>query len=854
MRASIDLGKYDRLTPMGRKYDDADLSQPLETDSNIESLIARYKLPPSGQAYVRRVLISPPSRIVQNGAGNYIGRFASRKNGKSLGPESLLEYCYDLQAEHDKRILRFCDQPEPIRLHKSQGIRTPLKAYTTPDNLEIAENGFSLIECKWEKDLLILSKNHPDQYILDDQENWHYIPGEVSATSLGMRYLIFTERNCNPVLLNNLSILRPYFRKNALMVPADVVSAILNYVTTHRLATLGALLALPMCRLSHILRLVATGRLYADLTKQYLLCGRDLLIAPDQATYDQLASSVAETDPATLDFIEGFIKSLEADPNKFVGGSGWQEKEKISRYRLIKPFLDSGTYPPQEERTLRRHFDTYKKYGIEGLKPKLPNGNRTQRMPDGVYPLMQRALKEVYANANQKPFERVYEFLDEICNAAHFSTPAHKTLKRFIRDNEILDDLNARYGERATYNRQPYENEQEALLRRHGSRIFEIAHIDHTEVDVMLLDSETGRLLYKAWLTVMIDAFSRRILAIWVSYDKPSNVACMMVLRECVRRFHRLPDRIIVDNGKEFNGIYFESLLAKYGRDKINRPPHESRVGSVSERFFLTLDNGVHHVLDGNTQALKTPRSMSRSVDPRRRARHTLQDLDLAIKKFAYQVYDKVKHAELQISPRQAFVNSARESGILDLNDIPFDLSFYIATLPSVSGKTRTVYSRYGISVDRYDYWHPLFRAKKLDGKQVEVRYEPMDFRVVFAFINGHWHVCRNYQLTGDVRLTRKCTRYLGRENRKKNRLVSGPDAKHRSRAYRRFHKQVTTGEGASADIQRCRENFKVAQSVIGGINLNPPRIDVTPVRSTPKFNLKNRKRFRISEHETDVV
>ena len=586
-----------------------------------------------------------------------------------------------------------------------------------------------------------------------------------------------------------------------------------------------------------------------------MFSGRDLLLALDRDIFEALASSVVEADPDNLDFIEEFIRSLETDPNKFTGGAAWQEKEKIRRFRVIRPYLDSGTYPPQDKRSIRRYYDTYMKGGIEALKPKLPNGNGTIRMPKDVYPLMLRALKEEYAHASQKRFQRAYEFLEELCEETGFATPARKTFNLYIRHNETLEDLTARFGERSVYNQRPYKNEQIALLRRHGSRIFEIAHIDHTEVDVMLVDSETGRLLKKAWLTVMFDAFSRRALAVWLSYDRPSHVACMMVLRECVRRFQRLPDRIIVDNGKEFNGIYFEALLAKYARDKINRPPHESRVGSVGERFFLTLDDGVNHVMDGNTQALKNPRSMSPSVDPRRRARHTLQELDAAIKKFAYEIYDKVTHSELQIAPRLAFVNSARECGILDLEGIAFDISFYIATLPPIKGKkTRKVDPRSGIEVDGYDYWNPLFRAKRLAGKEIEVRCEPMDIRVVFAFIEGHWHVCRNHQLTGDVRLTRRCIRYISRENRANNHLVEGRDAKRRRRIYRRFHKQITTGETASDDLKRCRENFKIGQSAIGGFTDNAPAGKVDSESRTPKFNMKNRRRFKITNYDENVA
>ena len=63
-------------------------------------------------------------------------------------------------------------------------------------------------------------------------------------------------------------------------------------------------------------------------------------------------------------------------------------------------------------------------------------------------------------------------------------------------------------------------------------------------------------------MTFLIDAFSRRVLAFYLTYDPPSYRACMMVLRECVRRHGRFPTTVVVDQGADFEGVYFETLLA----------------------------------------------------------------------------------------------------------------------------------------------------------------------------------------------------------------------------------------------------------------------------------------------------
>jgi putative transposase len=94
--------------------------------------------------------------------------------------------------------------------------------------------------------------------------------------------------------------------------------------------------------------------------------------------------------------------------------------------------------------------------------------------------------------------------------------------------------------------------ELEMTPPRHGDRPFEIGHIDHSPLDIELVCSQTGKSLGRPWLTFMTDAYSRRFLAIYLAFDPPSYRNCLMVMRECVSRHHRLPQTIVVDGGKEF--------------------------------------------------------------------------------------------------------------------------------------------------------------------------------------------------------------------------------------------------------------------------------------------------------------
>jgi transposase InsO family protein len=131
---------------------------------------------------------------------------------------------------------------------------------------------------------------------------------------------------------------------------------------------------------------------------------------------------------------------------------------------------------------------------------------------------------------------------------------------------------------------EPFYLEPELTTPRHGGRPFEIGHIDHTELDVEVVCSRTGRVLGRPWMTLLIDAYSRRVLAVYLTFDPPSYRSCMMVLWECVRRHRRLPQIVVADGGKEFESTYLEALLADDQCTKKVRPGAKPRFGSVCAR------------------------------------------------------------------------------------------------------------------------------------------------------------------------------------------------------------------------------------------------------------------------------
>ncbi|MGB7745236.1 MAG: DDE-type integrase/transposase/recombinase, partial [Terracidiphilus sp.] len=267
--------------------------------------------------------------------------------------------------------------------------------------------------------------------------------------------------------------------------------------------------------------------------------------------------------------------------------------------------------------------------------------------------------------------------------------------------------------------------------------------IDHTELDVETVAS-TGQNLGRPWITIATDAFSRRTLAFYLTFDAPSYRSCMMTLRECVRRFSRLPQIFVIDGGREFESTYFETLLARYECTKKTRPPAKARFGSVCERLFGVANTQFVHNLRGNTQITRNVRQVTKSVNPKSLAIWPLTELHQRLSQYLYEVRDTLAHPALGGSPRQAFEDSMTRCGQRLHRVVPYNQEFLMLTLPTTAKGTAKLMPGRGVKINHIYYWCEAFRNFAGECQAVPVRYDPFDVGIAYAFANKQWLQCHS--------------------------------------------------------------------------------------------------------------
>ena len=418
------------------------------------------------------------------------------------------------------------------------------------------------------------------------------------------------------------------------------------------------------------------------------------------------------------------------------------------RYTALAAFQQGRMPPDVSRRSIQRWQKQYRegevKYGngYLGLLPEWSAcGNRLPRLDQEVEELLEHFIANTYETLKQQPMREVYLLFERAARDKHLPVPSYTTFQQRVTHRSSPDATRKRYGPRAAAAEEWFW-EIEPTTPPHGTRPWGIAHLDNTQLDLELVSARTGRRLGRPWATFLMDAFTRRLLVVYLTFDPPSYRSAMMVLRECVWHYGRLPQTIVVDGGPDFRSTYFETLLTYYHCTKATRPWAKPHYGSVCERLFRTSNSEFTHNLLGNTQVMKHVRQVTKSMQPKEHAAWTLGDLYAFLCAWAYEVYDQDIHATLGMSPREAWATGLTLSGERAHLTKLYGDEFRYLSLPTTPKGAAKVEPGRGVKINYLYYFSKAFDAKKVRGTQVLVRYDPFNIGLAYAYVQGRWVKC----------------------------------------------------------------------------------------------------------------
>jgi len=713
-------------------------------------------------------------------------------------------------------VIEYWDQPTKLPLSYENKNGRIVRVTHTPDFFLMHPDRAGFVECKDEQTLLSLANEQPNKFSIDAAGIWHCAPAEIEAAKYGFYYRVFSSAEIDRTFSRNVMFLEDFFRPNAPEVPGEVKNSILRIVTAKEGLRLSELLSIAAElgeRADTIYKLIADGALYVDLSATALVERDQVYVystkeafSPSEivhlpkpkfiefCTGERLQWGDRVFEIANLDhlnvwligdadyhptlsrkYVEQLIVKGEMSQAKAAKNDSdelsWKKlmneakpeavKEANRRCDIVMKYFRRESLKNTPERTVKRWASQYKQAqllygnGLVGLLPRwAKRGDRsTKKLSPAVTRLMMDLIESDYETDVQAGMFVVYGKLRLACNEIGEKPPSYMTFVNYVNKRPKHEQDLKRKGSRAAYESEPFYYYLDIDTPRHGDRPFEICHIDETELDWELIDPITGQNFGRPWATFLTDAFCRRILGAYLTFESPSYRSCMMVLRECVRRFGRLPQTIVTDGGSAFKSTYFECLAASFEITVKRRPKAKGRYGSVIENGFGVTHKEFVYNLQGNTQLSHNDvRQVTQSHNPRNLAVWSLGPAYEQLCDWAYNRHAKQLHATLKESPQSLYARTLDLTGYRNHRMIAYDEDFRVMTLPTNhKGTAKNVLNK-GVRINNEYYSNPCLLERNLLEKDLPVKYDPYDYSTAWVYVRDKWIKCLSqdhHQLRG---------------------------------------------------------------------------------------------------------
>jgi putative transposase len=347
-------------------------------------------------------------------------------------------------------------------------------------------------------------------------------------------------------------------------------------------------------------------------------------------------------------------------------------------------------------------------------------------------------IETVYLT-RQRP--KIMDLVTEVrrkCHALGLTPPGRKAITARLRAKPRQEVTARREGRKAARDRfGPAIGSLEAAWP------LSLVQIDHTLVDVIVVDSDTRRPIQRPWLTLAIDVSTRCVAGFHLSLEPPSATSVALCIAQAVlpksqwlaeRKIQTewpidgLFTRLHLDNAKEFRSEALRRGCEQYRIAIDYRPVRTPHYGGHIERLIGTMMGKVH-LLPGTTFSDVRAKG---DLDPQKTAAMTIEELELWLTHAVTGVYHRTVHRALGVTPLIAW-----ERGILGDSTTPGcgqpasvqdPRRFLIDFLPI----ERRLIRRDGVSLHTIHYWSDVLRRWIGESQKMVVRYDPRDLSRIY--------------------------------------------------------------------------------------------------------------------------
>lgn len=390
-------------------------------------------------------------------------------------------------------------------------------------------------------------------------------------------------------------------------------------------------------------------------------------------------------------------------------------------------------------RTIYRWIKKYRSSGaLSSLVQKKPTGGHGKgRLDDLTESIIQEVIEELYLSKQKRNAQEVITEVRRRCKRANLRLPGANTIRRRIA---------ALNGKKVTLKRHGYkEYQKQKPISGQFPRVevpLRVVQIDHTVVDIIIVDEFNRLPIGRPYLTIGIDVFSRCITGFALCLEPPSSVSVGLCLAHSIIDktsylaelevsgewpVRGKPEKIFVDNAPEFHSDALRRGCEQHGIEIGYRPSGTPHYGGIVERVIGTFMNKVHS-LPGTTFSSVKEKG---DYPSEKKAVLTLKELEKWFALSITQIYHNEIHQSLNESPLAVYKRKLLEQNSLPpLESNPRQI--LIDFLPVIRRSVR----RYGFMIDHISYFsnalRPFIWDKEKYGK-FTIRRDPRDISRVYV-------------------------------------------------------------------------------------------------------------------------
>lgn len=393
---------------------------------------------------------------------------------------------------------------------------------------------------------------------------------------------------------------------------------------------------------------------------------------------------------------EGNLQSLYSFKGKY---SSLMENEledlnELTQKELIKRIIKNSG---KSRASIMRYLKEYRANGLEGLiskggigvnsrvdnkpliicapgDPELILDTITVRLSDDQIRILKEVIEQEYLTRLRISTATLHRIVQKKCWAEHVQDIKYVTLNGII--DRISDRVKHSY-RNPTKAKKIYDEVARGYADREALGRLDVIQIDHTRLDMSVVDDVTGLVIERPWLTLGICVYTREPWCIYLSAEGPSENVVRKAIKHGVFPKHTvreygtqkewaatgIPNTIYVDNGMDFKSSAIKQLVNEtLQSDLRHRPVKLPHYGALIERLFGTINRELIHNIWGTTKSNIVDKG---DLEPEKETFLTLSIVREILFTYLVDIYPYMPHRGLphNLAPRVRYMESLQEMG-----------------------------------------------------------------------------------------------------------------------------------------------------------------------------------------------